>query len=115
MDVVKFLEEYKRMCESFENCASCPLSTEDCDNFRNSEFVEKAVPAVEVWAAAHPRKTRQSEFFKQHPETLIDKNGILRICPVYVSASYRNKENICIDPNVNCASCRSKFWLQEVE
>lgn len=92
-----------------------PLLTEDCDNFKNLEFVEKAVPAVEEWSAAHPRKTRQSEFLEQYPETLIEQNGVLRICPVYISASYRDKENSCIDPDVDCTSCRSKFWLQEVE
>lgn len=115
MDVVNFIEEYKRMCESFENCASCPLLTEDCDNFRNSEFVEKAVPAVEAWASAHPRKTRQSLFLEQHPEVLIGQNGVLRLCPVYLSASYRNEEGSCIDPDVQCTNCRRKFWLQEVE
>lgn len=110
MDVVNFLEEYKRMCESFENCASCPLLTEDCDNFRNSEFVEKAVPAVEAWAAAHPHKTRQSVFLEQWPNAQLDCCGIVEICPSDIDTTIH--QNCSAD---KCGGCRREFWMQEVE
>lgn len=115
MDAIKFLEEYKRMCDSFENCADCLLLTEDCDNFKNPEFVKKAVPVVEEWSAAHPRKTRQSVFLKQYPDARIDAYGILRLCPMAISAAHRDSSGVCGDPERECEDCRREFWMQEVE
>lgn len=114
MDVVKFMKECKRMCESFENCASCPLLTEDCDNVRSSEFA-KAVSIVEEWSAAHPRKTRQSVFLEQYPEAYVDKDGLLQLCPTRIVASYRLKNSGgCAILGSNCKDCRKAFWTEEV-
>lgn len=86
MDALEFLRERNRMCKSFK---------------------------VKDWAAAHPRKTRQSVFLEQYPETEIDKYGCLRLCPELVSADYRNRHRDCI--NRVCIDCRREFWMQEVE
>lgn len=115
MDAVKFLEKYKRMCDSFENCANCPLLTEDCDNFKNQEFVKKAVQVVEEWSTAHPLKTRQSVFLEQYPEARVDNIGVLRVCPAIVSIAHRGNEGGCLDTSKECAVCRKEFWSQEVE
>lgn len=114
MDAVKFLEEYKRMCDSFENCSDCSLLTEDCNNFKNPEFVEKVVPVVEEWAASHPRKTRQSVFLEQYPDVKIGGDGVIAICPMAISAAYRDSEGLCGDPERECADCRREFWMKEV-
>ena len=114
MDAIKFLEEYKRMCDSFENCSGCSLLTEDCDNFKNPEFVKKAVPAVEEWSAAHPLKTRQSVFLEQYPNARIDSQAVIYVCPADAYGDKvcpKNGENV----HMRCFDCRRNFWLQGVE
>lgn len=61
----------------------------------------------------HPRKTRQSVFLEQHPDAEIDKDGILLICPKFISADYRNRYDNC--EGMVCTDCRMEFWGQEVE
>lgn len=107
MDAVKFLEEYKRMCDSFENCSDCSLLTEDCNNFKNPEFVEKVVPVVEEWAASHPRKTRQSVFLEHYPNAKV-REGVLAICPQAVEGDSYN--NTCHYGYKTCDGCRKTYW-----
>lgn len=82
---------------------------------RETDSPEDVVAEVEQWSAAHPRKTRQSVFLKQWPEAKIDKNGCLLVCPVGVSAAYRDANGGCAITNRFCPDCRREFWMQEVE
>lgn len=108
MDAVKFLEEYKRMCDSFENCANCQLLNEDCDNFKNQEFVKKAVQVVEEWSATHPRRTRQSVFLSHYPNAEVDEDGVLKVCPKIVEGSNYMDSHKC--GLVPCAVCHKAYW-----
>lgn len=76
---------------------------------------EKLVDTVEKWSAAHPRKTRQSVFLEQWPETQTDIDGVLCVCPYLISSAYRGDKGRCSDPPKRCANCRYEFWGQEVE
>ena len=76
---------------------------------------EGRVKLVEEWAAAHPRKTRQSVFLEQYPEALVLDGGTLSACPVLFSSEYRNAYGGCASPYGSCAECRREFWMQEVE
>lgn len=123
MDAVKFIEERNRMCKSFgDRCTGCPAS-DACGCCAVDQAVDQAstldaadqVAIVEKWSAAHPRKTRQSVFLEQYPETIIDERGILYVCPMYISADHRDKNGECGDQDQMCIDCRSKFWMQEVE
>ena len=74
---------------------------------------EGRVKLVEEWAAAHPRKTRQSVFLEQYPNAVLDKDGVLRICPSFVGGDVPEKYRcICL---TDCNACRREFWMQEVE
>lgn len=123
MDAVKFIEERNRMCNSFgDKCIGCPASNacndEPCCCAFDQESTLDAtaqVAMVEKWSVAHPRKTRQSVFLEQYPETIIDERGIIYVCPMYISADHRDKNGECGDPDQMCIDCRSKFWMQEVE
>lgn len=116
MDAVKFLQERSRMCNSFSpNCEGCRVDEEkpvisDC-YWWMFENPERAVKIVEEWAAAHPRKTRQDVFLEQYPNAVLDKDGVLRICPSFVggdvSAKYR-----CLC-STDCGACRREFWMHE--
>lgn len=107
MDAVKFLQERNRMYESGAPTPSIRLG-DDYDP-------EIEVKVVEKWSATHPRNTRQNVFLEQYPEAAIDERGVLRACPMYVSAAYRNGDGSCKEPRKPCINCRREFWMQEVE
>lgn len=110
MDVLEYIKQHKRMCES-TNCSRCPLKANGPSCFRLESITEKAVKAVEEWAAAHPAKTRQSEFLKQWPNAKLDGDGVLTVCPDAVNKG----ECFKCDIGKMCAECCREFWLKEVE
>lgn len=121
MDAVKFIEERKRMCESFgERCIGCPGFDEFegtlCLVNRESTLDATAqVVIVEEWSAAHPYKTRQDVLLEQYPEANLDKYGIIQICPAAFFSAYRSDKLGCINSHMICSECRRRFWTQEAE
>lgn len=123
MDAVEFLRERNRMCKSFNRCSDgCPAWGGSCKLETGTDLeceADKQVEIVKEWAAAHPRKTRQSVFLEQWPEARIDKTtGVLTICPAELTKECRDDRGACgaysIEPCV-CEPCRREFWMQEVE
>lgn len=108
MDAVKFVKERRRM---FDVTGEYPKY----NLFSLNISAEDVVKEVEEWSAAHPRKTRQSAFLERHPESALDEHGVLRICPLYVSASHRNSNGLCKNPEKSCMKCHREYWMQEVE
>ena len=98
MDAVKFIEERNRMCGTMSEVWGVDAA--------------QIVKNTEEWAAAHPRKTRQSVFLEQYPQADIDNTGLLILCPKCISADIRGTAN-CM--RQRCSDCRRKFWMQEVE
>ena len=123
MDAVKFIEERNRMCKSFDaGCNGCPAFNDCEDDLCCAVGQESTLDAtaqiaiVEEWSAAHPRKTRQSVFLEQYPEAAaIDEYGVLRICPVGISAAHRGNDGLCKNKERPCVDCRHEFWMQDVE
>lgn len=119
MDALEFLKERRRMCSSYEHCENCPLEESNCtvsDLVDSDEDYKRVIAAVEQWSKEHPRKTRQSVFLEQWPEAELTKDGVISICPIAVSAAYRNKTGGCASPTrPRCAVCRREFWMQEAE
>ena len=119
MDAVEFLRERRRMCNAQDDCGTCPIGIVCDDYFVNHNYSqEKAsgmVSTVEQWAKEHPVKTRQSELLKHFPESALTQDGALTICPLAVSAAYRDKNGICANSSEKCDDCCRKFWLAEVE
>lgn len=114
MDVAEFFSGFRRMCKSSSDCAKCEYHGDKCNNV--IDFLEKTVAEVEQWSREHPRKTRQSVFLEQYPEAELTKDGVISICPIAVSAAYRNKTGGCASPTrPRCAVCLREFWTQEVE
>lgn len=105
MDAVKFLKERKRMFKK----SGLMLSLDDDDIDYN---FEEAVKMVEKWSAAHPRKTRQSLLLEQCPNAKC-VDGILVLCPIWIDTCFSCP--IDGNNNVDCATCRREFWMQEVE
>lgn len=73
------------------------------------------VKNTEEWSAAHPRKTRQSEFLKLFPGAEPTKDGVLAICPNAFSPVYKDERGLCKWHYAECDNCCRKFWLAEVE
>lgn len=99
MDAVKFIEERNRMCGTMSEVWGVDAA--------------QIVKNTEEWAAAHPRKTRQSVFLEQYPDAKIDDDGVIAICPTAFSSAYRDDIGKCAW--ATCSKCRRGFWLQEVE
>ena len=117
MDAVNFLKERARMCKAnqtgemtCENCAAYK-GVSQCYKLGEPKDPEKMVAIVEQWAAAHPIKTRQSEFLKLFPGADIDEDdGCLVLNPCNV---YEKMRKEC--GGRKCSECRKAFWLAEVE
>ena len=121
MDSVKFIEERRRMCKSFDTCCNgCPAfnacNNNLCCAVGNESMMDATsqIAIVEEWSAAHPRKTRQDVFLEQYPCAKIDSQGVLYVCPAVVYG-----DNVCPknkdDTQIICYDCRREFWMQEVE
>lgn len=123
MDTVKFIEERNRMCKSFDDaCTGCPAFSIRNDGLRCCAVGQEStmdamaqIDIVEKWSVAHPRKTRQSVFLEQYPEAALDAYGVLRVCPLGISAAHRDSDGGCKNPYDRCDNCRREFWMQGVE
>ena len=117
MDALEFLRERRRMCNSHRNCKGCPLEDGKCvvGDVAPDEDYKRIITAVEQWSKEHPRKTRQSVFLKQYPQAEIDANGVVSLCPMSISAAYRDSNGECNNPEQMCKDCRREFWMKEVE
>lgn len=107
MDAVKFLQERNRMFLSGGATPSIGLE----DDFDPVVVVK----IVEKWSEQHPRRTRQSVFLEQWPETNLDVYGVSELCPMVISAAYRDSKGYCKNRGSRCDDCRREFWMQEVE
>ena len=106
MDAVKFIEERRRMYK---------VTGKHSPTLAGWIPAEDVVKEVEEWSAAHPRKTRQSVFLERYPEASIGDDGVLRLCPFLIDASYRNNDGGCKAVQRQCSDCHKEFWGQEVE
>nr|DAP20947.1 MAG TPA: hypothetical protein [Caudoviricetes sp.] len=112
-----FLKEWNRMCDSSQDtCQQCYLY--EMVNIGSSCHAamranpKQVIDAVQKWSNEHPShslpKTRQSEFLKIFPAALMT-NNVIDIMPCEIIDEELEK---C---SGNCAVCRKKFWLVEVE
>lgn len=117
MDALEFLRERKRMCNYYSHCDGCPLDDSKCviESSTTDEDCKRIVAAVEQWSKENPRKTRQSVFLEQWPETRIGDDGVLQIYPCLIAASHRNARGNCVTMGRKCPDCCREFWMQEVE
>lgn len=115
MDVLKFVKEKRRLCDSMgQSCGNCPLrEITGCTSIHSID--EKYVEIVEQWAKEHPVKTKQSQFLKQFPEAKLDASDVLIVCPNGLDQNYRDEHGECNRMDADCHDCRREFWGQEVE
>lgn len=118
MDAVKFLEERDRMCKLHKSCIDCPAYDRGFCQFGVSitgDKIDSQIKIVEEWSAAHPRKTRQSVFLEQWPDTQLDKKDNVIICPKQLCRGEEFNKLIAACRGTNCYECRRKFWGKVVQ
>ena len=106
MDAVKFIEERRRMYR---------VTGKHAPTLAEWIPAEDVVKEVEAWSAAHPYKTRQSVFLEQWPDTQLDKEGNVIICPKQLCKGEEFNKLMAACRGTNCYKCRREFWMQEVE
>lgn len=57
----------------------------------------------------------QREFLEQWPEARVEDDGVLSICPAWISLSHRRDGGGCLYTRKGCGECLREFWTQEVE
>lgn len=117
MDAVKFIEEQKRLCGTYEICKDCPANRNPgcLFNLNYGDDADEQVSFLEEWSAAHPRKTRQSVFLEHFPSVKLDRNGIIDMLPCRLDQKhYPFNGDKCAQFQA-CSACRREFWMQEVE
>lgn len=117
MDAVKFLEEVKRMCDSYgSSCHDCEFRKVWRDHGRGTphsclailaDYPEESATIVEKWSAEHPQRTRLQDFLEKHPNAIILTNGLPMASPR--SLGYCEEK----DPTMACLRCEySKRGLE---
>lgn len=116
MEAVEFLKVMNRMCVRHPGCAQCPMfeakhkaCTNGCFAYV-TDYPDKAVEIVQQWGEQHPIRTRQSEFLKQWPNAVLDKDGVLTFSPCKFDAT----RGAPCPKDIDCGKCRKEFWSQEV-
>ena len=115
MTAIEYLKAQNRMTKKCGiDCDKCPLSSRnnevDCACLElEQDYPEKAVEIVERWTKEHHIKTRQSEFLKIFPDSEINSDGIINLCPLRVNLRYYC--GIYDD----CEKCLNKFWSEEIK
>lgn len=98
MDAVKFLKEFKRMCNTHDGCGNCPVE-ERC-NFLciiSDEERQEIVGIVEKWSKDHPPKTRLQDFLEKYPNADMEKEGIPDVCCAKLGYNCSCHKYSCID------------------
>ena len=73
---INFLSEFKRLCDSREECVVNVADEENCPMFGVcsvthsklcAETIKKAIEIVQKWSDEHPKKTYAQDFFEKFP------------------------------------------------
>lgn len=106
MDVLKFMKEYRRMCNYYPRCFECPRADEPNCNFEeiSDEELENFVNTVEQWSKEHPLRTRLQDLLEKFPKVEIDKEGLPFFCCARLGY-------VCTCAKSTCKDC----WNMPVE
>ena len=111
MDVLTFLKEYSRMCNSYIsewNCNGCPRDTAPTCVITDlgPVGIKELINDVEPWSKVHPQRTRLQDFRGKYPNAQICESGLPSAC--CMSLGYCKN---CDPVGNNCEVC----WNMPVE
>lgn len=98
MDAVKFIKEYRRICDEYSSCIRCPLKNENESDDCIDADPEKMVKVVEEWSNAHPLTTNGMKVLELIPSD-VSNTTITRVYPstkdyvkIYIEKSWWDAE-----------------------
>lgn len=82
MGVLKFMKEYRRMCNYYPRCFERPRADEPNCNIEemSDEELAKLISDVEKWSKEHPQRTRLQDLLEKFPKAEINKEGLPSFC-----------------------------------
>ena len=82
MDALKFMKEYRRMCNYYPRCFECPRADEPNCNIEemSDEEFENFVNTVEQWSKEHPQRTRFEDLIEKYPRVKLSISGYPMLC-----------------------------------
>lgn len=76
MDALEFLNEFGRMCESFDSCIDCPaIGICDASPVYSIYETDNLIRIISDWSKQHPRKTRLDDFKEKYPNAKLRLDG----------------------------------------
>lgn len=110
--VVKTIETGKIPCEEADMKMYMNKASEWRAKRSKKMPQERMGAIVEEWAKEHPVETRQSRFLKEFPNTSVQRDGTIDICPLYMDETIECKA--WGDVVKECIECEREFWGTEV-
>ena len=116
---INFLHEFKRLCDSRDECVANVADEENCPMFGVcsithsklcAETIKKAIETVQKWSDEHPVKTYMQDFFEKFPKAQLDSDGTPFACRKKLYGGVRPKDKRC-DRREACKYC----WNEPME
>lgn len=112
MELIEFVKELDRMCDSYEECAYCGLyrymgnsvltDIELC-RFYCLSYPDVAQEVVQEWAEKNPVKTRLSVFLEAFPNAPLNEKGIPMPCTALIFG-----DSVQCTEETGCVGCWNK-------
>lgn len=115
-NTIDFMSEYNRLCESNQECTSCPLFLTLSGNSCVREIIyhsEEAIEIVQKWSDEHPIETYMENFLKLFPNASISPKGQPRSCRAYIYGAPKGCDDLCHEYSSNCYSCWNAIKKEE--
>lgn len=116
---INFLSEFKRLCDSREECVANVADEENCPMFGVcsithsklcAETIKTAIETVQKWSDEHPEKTYMQDFFEKFPKAQLDTDGTPFACRKKLYGGVRPNDKRC-DRREACKNC----WNEPME
>ena len=116
---INFLSEFKRLCDSREECVANVADEENCPMFGVcsithsklcAETIKRAMETVQKWSDEHPKKTYMQDFFEKFPKAQSKSDGTPFVCKKRIYSGIRSTLKDC-DYTGSCNEC----WNEPME
>lgn len=81
-DVQTFYHEWRRLCNSYEDCVGCPVDELElfdicngCSAIVAKEEIDGLISTVQKWSDDHPYKTRLEDLKEKYPKFVLASSG----------------------------------------
>lgn len=102
------IKDLKRMCNTYDECKDCPLSTA-CSGYAPPNTIQdNADEIVDKWVSEHPVKTYAMDFLKKFPNARLYGDKTPTACRDFI---YNNGCPKRINIVSDCADC----WDMEMK